>query len=127
MFLSKIEEINNVKKEKDTILQKYSKLVDKYDGVKEFQRKLSLRLEKIITEIQNQRPTLSDAELKIKEDLDKQQKNVDAYKQKLEQIKQKHLYQTQIRKSLQNDDEIGLQELSSSLQIANIKKVLASQ
>lgn len=80
-------------------------LTQKYELVKDSQSALSARLDRKIAELQYQRPTLSDAEIKLKDELTVEMENIAEYRQKYEQIKRKHRYQdAQLRKAMINDD-----------------------
>lgn len=114
--------------DKEIILSDYVNIVKKYDEIKEAQNSLSIRLEKKITEIQYQRPTLSEAELNLKNELSREHENINAYREKLDQIKRKHRYQeVQLRKSLINDEIESKWQSTSSSHLKNIKDMLSFQ
>ena len=101
-------------------------LVEKYNQVKDSQSALSTRLDKKIAELQYQRPTLSDAEINLKQELSRELENIAAYKQKFEQIKRKHQYQdAQLRKSMISEDTDHKSAVSS--QLKSIKEMIAFQ
>lgn len=109
--------------------------MQKYELVKDSQSELSTRLDRKIAELQFQRPTLSDAEIKLKEELMVEMENISEYRQKYEQIKRKHRYQdAQLRKAMINDEsgDAGLlsarQDSGSVLsQLNSIKEQLTCQ
>ncbi|XP_017478042.1 PREDICTED: nuclear pore complex protein Nup88-like, partial [Rhagoletis zephyria] len=93
------KDIETLKSEKEQILADYIKLMKKYEQTKDAQSLLSARLDKKIAELQYQRPTLSDAEITLKEEMTAEVENIAAYKAKYEQIKRKQRYQeAQLRK-----------------------------
>lgn len=125
-------------KEKDEMLKKYVKLTEKYDKIQEMTNFLTERLENIITLVQKQRPEMSNAELKLSEQLTKELQHLNEYREQFELIRQKRRYQDmQIQKySLQqssviydddDDDSPPESQLQSPIQIKNIKQMLAKQ
>ena len=117
-----------MKNEKEQILNDYVNLTKKYDQIKESQSALSNRLDKKITEIQYQQPTLSDAEINLKHELSREKESISEYRQKFEQIKRKHRYQdAQLRKAMINEDSDPKWESTLSSQLNNIKEMLAYQ
>ena len=89
---------------------------------------MSIRLDKKMTEIQYQRPTLSDAELNLKQELSREQENVGLYRQKFEQIKRKQGYQdSRLRKAMINDDTDPKWESTLSSHLKNVKDMIAYQ
>ncbi|KAI2804891.1 Nuclear pore complex protein [Blomia tropicalis] len=123
-----LSEVSKLRTEKNNILNDYASLVKKCDLTKERLSSLSLRLDKKFAEIQYQRPTLSVAEINLKQELMTQQENIINYKQKLDQIKRKHRYQkAQILKSAVIDETEPKYDLSLYCQMKNIKDMLANQ
>lgn len=108
-------------------------MVDKYDFIKDRSNHLTARLEKIFANTQNQRPTLSDAELKLKEEMNKELKNLSLYVEQFDQIKQKRQYQEgqfkkfSPHKSNSNNGLAANMGIQSQYLIKNIKKMLAQQ
>lgn len=93
---------------------------------------LTFRLEKIFANTQNQRPTLSDAELKLKDEMDKELKNLSVYVEQFDQIKQKRQYQeAQFKKFSPYKSKSNCLENNMGIQsqhiIKNIKKMLTQQ
>lgn len=135
-----LNQLDRHSKEKDEMLKKYVELTEKYDKIQEMTNFLTERLENIITLVQKQRPEMSNAELKLSEQLTEELQHLNEYREQFELIRQKRRYQDmQIQKySLQqssviydddNDDDDGPPEsqLQSPIQIKNIKQMLAKQ
>lgn len=105
-FLSpQFKEIETLKSQKEQILADYVQLMKKYEQAKDSQSVLSARLDKKIAELHYQRPTMSDAEISLKEELTTELENIASYRAKFEQIKRKQRYQeAQVRKMLVTND-----------------------
>lgn len=137
--------MDNHSKQKDEMLKEYVELTGKYEQIQEMTNFLTERLENMMTMVQKQRPEMSDAELKLNEQLRKELQCLEEYREQFEQIRQKRRYQElQIQKySLQqqqqqspliynNDDNGDSLESQHSLQqsptqLKNIKQILANQ
>lgn len=112
------------------MLNDYVVLNERYNKIQEKTESLTKRLDKIISVAVNQRPQLSDAEIKLKDEMNKETTRIVWYREQLDQIKQKRRYQQeQYRKSsLQSREIPGLDFDNDSFnQIKNIKKMISSQ
>lgn len=129
LYSLQLNEIDNLKAEKEHILSDYVSLVKKYDQIKESQSALSNRLDKKIAELQYQRPTLSDAERNLKQELSREKENIALYREKFEKIKRKHRYQDeQVRKAKINGETEPMWESALSSQLKeSFKETIANQ
>lgn len=129
LYSLQLNEIDNLKTEKEHILSDYVSLVKKYDQIKESQSALSNRLDMKIAELQYQRPTLSDAERNLKQELTRETENIALYREKFEKIKRKHRYQDeQVRKAMINGETEPRWESALSSQLKeSFKETIANQ
>ncbi|XP_054168254.1 nucleoporin 88-like [Oppia nitens] len=126
--------------EKDQLMDSLIVLIDKYDTTRERQEELSNRIDKVLENLQFQRPELSGAEIQLREELNSVTDKLSSHRNKLQQIKVKCKYQTQQNQQL--DDNNGAQQqhnrqqrsllsnqitIPSPNQIKSIKEMLANQ
>ena len=95
-----LKELDKCMAEKEDLLQWLLDLVNKYDDTRERQEELTNRIDKILELLAFQRPELSEAELRLRDELSRVSEKLKAHNKKLEQIKVKHKYQSLQREQL---------------------------